>query len=334
MAALFIVGLVAAFWIVRHRPDARNVSEPAGWQSSVVHVTNAVDYRYFVEGSQVTGSANSDALILDIDLGSPTVRLQVAADNPERRNTGQVFGTAHTVRDWCLMNKAFAGVNGGFFGKTEGDQKQAEGMLAVDGKIYNSGRWIKSTRRPGESFLRCAFAIGVDGSPHIGWAICHSGGEMDLYNRPLSPANSTSLRVTSAVACGPRLVAGGKEDVTDAKERLVSGSAVPRTFVAYDVAHDARSGQILPKHFVMGIAMQMTYHEVALFLRNYYRVQHHTECAEAMCLDGGSSSQLTFHAPSTKRDTGQQNSPADEWVDARLSHVTVPTAILVMPAGK
>jgi hypothetical protein len=79
----------------------------------------------------------------------------------------------------------------------------------------------------------------------------------------------------------------------------------------------------------MGIAMQMTYHDVALFLQNYFRKQHNSECAEAMCLDGGSSSQLVYEAPvKSKRATSPLAD--DDWIDARPSHVTVPTALLVV----
>jgi hypothetical protein len=300
-----------------------------------------VDYRYFAEGSPLVSSSGSDALVLDVDLASPKVHLQVAADKPVRRKGGKVFGISHTVRDWCAMNGAIGGVNGGFFGQTDSDgvNKQAEGLLVVDGKVFNSGRWVKSTRRPGERFLRCALGIQPDGSPQIGWAICQPDCEMLMYDRPLSPAGCRNVNVSSAVACGPRLVVGGKEEVSDASERLVSALALPRTFAAYDYAKDSGSAPRKPRHFVMGIAMQMTYHDVAKFLQNYFRKHHNSECGEAMCLDGGSSSQLVYHTPSrSKRAVSSafsgSSSFGDGWVDTRPSHVTVPTALLVVGEGR
>jgi len=303
----------------------------SGWQSQAVQVSKSVVYRYFAEGSELLEPCGSDALVLDVDLTASDTHLEVAADSPVRRKGGKVFGLSHTVRDWCAMSGAIAGVNGGFFGETDGVNKQAEGLLVVGGKVYNSGRWIKSTRRPGESFLRCALAVRRDGAPQIGWATCQPDGEMRMYDRPLSPAGSRSFGISSAVACGPRLIAAGGQAISDEKERLVSSLALPRTFVAYDYARDNQTGKPKPHHFVMGIAMQMTYHDVARFLQNYFRKQHNAECAEAMCLDGGSSSQLVYRA-STRGSTGRAGAaPSEEdWIDARPSHVTVPTALLVV----
>ncbi len=324
--------LVAA-WCVLHRRSGEYNTRDVGWKSESVRVSDGVEYRYFAEGSPMVNTSESDALVLDVDLTSHSVRLQVAADSPVRRKGGKVFGISHTVRDWCVMNGAIGGVNGGFFGQTDGDNKQAEGLLAVEGKVYNSGRWIKSTRRPGESFLRCALAIRSDGSPQIGWATCQADGEMLMYDRPLSPARSRSFNVSSAVACGPRLVVNGSEQVSDETERLVSSLALPRTFVAYDYTKELHSGERKPHHFVMGIAMQMNYHEVARFLQSYFRKHHDAECGEAMCLDGGSSSQLVYHAPSHNNHSVTEKA-ADDWIDARPSRVTVPTALLVLADSK
>ncbi len=327
-AAVSVLALLGVLWIVLHQGAVMHTDTQTGWQSDLVHVSKAIEYRYFAEGSQAVAQADSDALVLDIDLTSPAVKLEVAADSPIRRRGGKVFGVSHTVRDWCALNGAIAGVNGGFFGQTDPDgvNKQAEGLLVVGGKVYNSGRWVKSTRKPGESFLRCALGIRSDGSPQIGWATCQSDGEMLMYDRPLSPAGSRSFSISSAVACGPRLVVAGKEQISDDKERLVSSLALPRTFVAYDDVRDSHTGARRPHHFIMGIAMQMTYHEVAQFLQNYFHKQHSAECAEAMCLDGGSSSQLVYQSPLHSKSVRT----AEDWIDARPSHVTVPTALLVM----
>jgi hypothetical protein len=322
-ASLALVSLAAAVFYLLHEP-AHHTGSGAGWQSGSVHVADGVEYHYFPEQSELVAHSSSDALVLDLDLAAHGVHLQVAADSIERRQGGKVFGAAHTVQDWCMQHQAIAGINGGFFGATDGAAKQAEGLLVVDGKVFNTGRWIKSTRKPGESFVRCAFGLGSDGTPHIGWATCQPDCEMLMYERPLSPAGSRSFKVRSAVACGPRLIAAGKESISDTQERLVSSAALPRTFVAYD--YDSAGGTRRPRHFVMGIAMQMTYHDVAQFLQNYYRTQYKSVCAEAMCLDGGSSSQLVYRAPDIG---GGADSSYSKWIDARPSRITVPTALLI-----
>src|ERR1700731_2817255 len=140
---LGVVGLLAGIWCFVHWNSAAHIAVESGWQSETLRVHKDVDYHYFCEGSPILAQTRSDALVLDVDLQSPTVRLQVTADNPVRRKGGKVFGISHTVRDWCVMNREIAGINGGFFGQTDGVNKQAEGLLAVAGKVYNSGRWIK-----------------------------------------------------------------------------------------------------------------------------------------------------------------------------------------------
>src|ERR1700722_2665382 len=121
--AILIVclGIFAAVWCVWRVSSSTHSGGGSGWQSDIVYVSKGVEYRYFAEGSPVASPSTSDALVLDVDLTSPAVRLQVAADSPVRRRGGKVFGISHTVRDWCVMNRAIAGINGGFFGQTDAD---------------------------------------------------------------------------------------------------------------------------------------------------------------------------------------------------------------------
>jgi hypothetical protein len=65
----------------------------------------------------------------------------------------------------------------------------------------------------------------------------------------------------------------------------------------------------------------MTYDDAAEFLVRYFRDRYGARCDEGMCLDGGSSSQLTYRAG--KEITTAQGAP-----------VTVPTCILLFDAPR
>jgi exopolysaccharide biosynthesis protein len=130
------------------------------------------------------------------------------------------------------------------------------------------------------------------------------------YSTPLNPTRQQYWEVTSAVACGPRLIQGGKIKVSDRDERLAHAAAVARTFVGYSVENGK------PRRLVLGVGMAMTFGEAAGFLDRYFRKYHGTGCAEAMCLDGGASSQLVYQEGSS-------------YVEARQTLVTVPTAVVV-----
>lgn len=302
-------------------------AEESVWMSPSVHVADGVEYRYIPEGSPLVHGTHSDALVLDVDLKSPRVRIRIAADQPIQRSGGRAFAVAHTVRDWCEKQNALGGINGGFFGVTDGDMKQAQGLLVVQGQVYGQGRWVRSTRKPEEAFVRCALGFSGQGVPHIGWVTSNADNRMQVFDRPLAPAAHHGWHVSSAVACGPRLIAQGTLKITDHEERLMSPSALPRTFVAYDI--DGKGAHAVPHHLVMGIAMEMTYNDVATFLQAYFQKQHGAVCAEAMCLDGGSSSQLVFRNPQAAGNKAVPSLQADPWIDTRPSHVSVPTAILI-----
>jgi exopolysaccharide biosynthesis protein len=275
-------------------------------------VAEGVAHRAFPEGDPLTGA--SEAHVLDIDLKTPGIALKIAAEGTVTTK-GRTYGESYTVMEWCRRENALAGINGGFFGANDGFKKEVLGLLVSDGEILSSGRVVRSQTNPDRRFVRCVFGLKPDGTPRIGWAVGRRGRGALLteYETPLNPTTQSYWTAGSAVACGPRLINGCKIQVSDRDERLVSPPALRRTFVGFDVENGK------PRHLVLGIGSAMTFQDAAAFLQRYFRETHGTDCAEAMCLDGGSSTQLSYRIP-----TG--------FVDARPTGVTVPTAILVVPA--
>jgi exopolysaccharide biosynthesis protein len=99
--------------------------------------------------------------------------------------------------------------------------------------------------------------------------------------------------------------------ITDREERLVSKGKLQRAFIAYD--NEA--------HLVFGRVEAMEYAEVAKFLKAHFQKRFGSSVMEAMCLDGGSSAQVVY------QKDGQ-------FVDAAPAHVTVPTAVLLVPKSQ
>ena len=60
----------------------------------------------------------------------------------------------------------------------------------------------------------------------------------------------------------------------------------------------------------------MTFQDAAVFLEEYFHRFHGVPCAEAMSLDGGPSSQLTYRANGILHE-------------AQASDITVPTSLLI-----
>jgi len=303
-------------------------SAEIAWQAQAtapVVIARGLTYRYFPEGDPLVVGSRSDALTLDVDLRAPGLHVGVAAESPIQGQTGKAFGNAYTVRDWCVRRNALAGINGGFFGQTSGQRKQIIGLLVTGSAVRSPGRKIRSPSHPDRRFVRCTLGFTREGLPRIGWVTSEGASVLRAHERPLNPIASQPWQVDSAVACGPRLIAGGQLAITDREERLGSPLALPRTFVAYDV--EGIGAQARPRHLLLGIAMQMTFADVAAFVQRYFRQIHHTACAEAMCLDGGSSSQLVYRAPAGH--LAATGAHAQDYVDTRPSFVTVPTAILV-----
>ena len=285
-----------------------------------VTVASGVEYRYLPEGSLCVQGMSSDALLLDVDLRTPGLHIEVATEKVGKQPNGAVAGIAHTVREWCVQEHALGGINGSFFGKTAGDSKEIMGLLMTDGQVRNPGRKVQSPSNPANHFVRAALGFTTNGTPRIGWLTSDRDNGVHSVNQPLNPTANQVWNLHSALACGPRLIAGGSVVVTDRQERLVNPRPVPRTFVAYDLEGKGRNAR--PRHLILGVGMEMTFADVATCMQRYFRTVHHTECAEALCMDGGSSSQLIYHDP-------QKPTTPDAFIDARPGFVTVPTALLI-----
>jgi hypothetical protein len=283
-------------------------------QPMVREVAGGVTYREFPEGGPL--SPNSEAHVLDADLAAGGIAIRVAAERPVTMG-GRVYGDSYSVMEWCRRAGAIGGVNGGFFGVTDGGRKEVIGLLARDDEVVASGRIVRSPKDPDRRFVRCVFGVTSEGLPHIGWSVGVRGRAAMLteYSTALNPTSQAFWKAASAVACGPRLLKDGKTCVTDGDERLVSPGMLRRTFIGYDL----EGGK--PRHLVLGIGTAMTFGDVAAFLKRYFRETHGTACAEAMCLDGGSSTQMAYRVP-----TGYQ--------EARPALTTVPTAVLIMPKAR
>lgn len=258
----------------------------------------------------------SAVAVLDIDLTAAKVRPVVVMGHVERVRNNFV-GDAHTVLEWAQAYNAVGGVNAGFFGDTYDDlgrRKQIVGLAVRDGKVFAPGDLVPSDRHPGETFLRSAIGFRSDGTPDIAWASGTLSGPLRRYASAVSPRAASPWNVRYAVACGPRLFSAGARHIADKEERLVSPGKVPRTFVAYD-----RDGDH-PRHLVFGRADAMEFTDVAVWLTDYFARAHESTPREAMCLDGGPSSQIVY------RD-GENGG----LIDAEPTGTFVPTAILLVP---
>src|SRR5260370_16689414 len=71
----------------------------------------------------------SRVALLDVDLSSPEVRVEVAAAGASPRRSGCSNGGARTVADWCRATGAVGGINGGFFGRHLGPRRKGSGCL-------------------------------------------------------------------------------------------------------------------------------------------------------------------------------------------------------------
>lgn len=251
--------------------------------------------------------------LIDIDLGRAAVRISVAADDVRLTN-GMVTGRAYTPREWLDRTHALAAVNGGYFGADSGaDRKEIVGLLVQNGRVRRAAPPISGSAG---DFVRSAFGITPSGRPVIAWAatephapyIARSFRSFDSQSVDKAPWG-----VSTAVGCGPTLVHGGKILVADREERLVSEGEQPRTFVAYDGPRDN------PRHFVLGMASGIGYRDLAKFLISYFPRYDKSRAMAAMCLDGGSSSQLSY-----RTKDGAVKSPRD-------TGVSVPDAILLVP---
>jgi hypothetical protein len=253
--------------------------------------------------------------VIDVDLGVPGVRVDIAADDIAVRE-GRITGRARPVSEWLETTGAVAGVNGGFFGERVGDEfKEIVGLLKLDGRVRVAAPRYHSTQADAD-YSRSAFGVTQEGRPFIDWVTSRPGAPQSLrahakaeFSGPGSP-----WEVQDAVACGPRLIREGKVEVSFRGERLASPGQLPRTFVG----HAQPPGQA--RRLVLCAADGMEFEDCAQFLMEYFQRQYGVPCAEGMCMDGGSSTQVAWReraAEGTRITTELHSS------------ITVPTALVV-----
>ncbi len=276
-------------------------------------IARGVIFRTVPRGSGV--SPAGALYVLDVDLRSAGVRTQVVAEGAHVRGN-RIFADARTVRDWCERLGAIGGINGGYFGATDGTNKEVMGLLAVHGEVLSSGRLVHSQGDPRRRFARCVLAFDADGLPHIGWAVAERGRApvLTAFAQPVNPVAEGYWNSDSVVACGPRLVEGGRIHVTDHEERLMSPAPLWRTFAGYSM----EAGR--PRYLALCIGEALTYADAAGALQRYFRQYHKAACAEGMCLDGGASSQLVYLE-------------GGRYQEARPGGPSVPDAVLILPAS-
>lgn len=257
--------------------------------------------------------------VIDVDLTRAHVTLGIATEGVGRTN-GMIGGRAWTPREWLDKRHALAAANGGYFGRDDGaGRREFVGLLVQGGKVRHAappllgsgGRYAHAG-----SYARSAFGITPGGLPVIAWAATEEGRPQSVraYSWPSARGAGAAWSVRSAVGCGPRLVQNGKLAVTDRQERLVSPGDEARTFVAYDAGTGGR-----PRHFLLGMASGMEYRDVARFVLRYFPSVDHTPAGNAMCVDGGASTQLSYRTAG-----GAVQSP-------RETGVSVPDAIVIVP---
>jgi hypothetical protein len=255
--------------------------------------------------------------LLDIDLAVAQYRPVVVADKVDNHK-GNFVGDARTVREWAERRGAIGGINGGFFGDTYdqiGRRKQIVQLAVMDGKVVAPGSVIPSKSLTyGDRYVRSAIGFAANGTPDMAWGTGTTKTGPRRRSAPNSPEESVPWNVQQALACGPRLFAGGVRRLTHREERLNSPGKLARAFVAFD----QESG--VPRHLILGRADAMEFSHIADYLATYFPDNHGTTPREAMCLDGGPSAQVVYRDPTTNTLT-----------DAEPTGVRVPTAILLVP---
>lgn len=246
---------------------------------------------------------------IDIDLAAQ-VRVEVAAEEIAVRR-GLITGRARTLPDWLRATGAVAGINGGFFGETVApDHKEIVGLLKREGRVRVAAPRYRA-RGSGKLYARAALGFTQSGRPRIAWVSSGSGSPQALFTHPepddLGRADPWEVR--QALACGPQLIREGRTRVTDRGERLVSPGQLPRTFLGF-------GGRRGAERLVLCAATGMEFAECERFLAGYFRRYCGVPCAEAMCLDGGASTQAAW------RENGRITADPDPGT-------TVPTALLI-----
>ncbi len=249
--------------------------------------------------------------VLDIDLNDPSLRVEVAVAEVARRD-GRITGRAYSVPEWLEQTGAVAGINGGFFGETvAGDFKEILGLLQTSGRVRSVAP-VHQARGSDTRYARAAVGFTGEGTPLIDWVTNRPGDDQRLraHEAPEFKGAGQRWRVEQALGCGPRLIRGGKASVTYRGERLASPGRLPRTFLGYG----GRKGAA--ERLVLCAADGMEFAECAEFLLDYFARQYQAPCHEALCLDGGASTQAAW------REKGRVTASPDPGT-------TVPTAVLV-----
>lgn len=250
--------------------------------------------------------------LLDVDLDQPGVRVAVHGQRVVPGGGAWHVGDAFTLPVWCRLTGAVGGINGGFFGReVEPGRKEVIGLLQVEGRVVAPPAPYRSRTDRRVRYTHSVLGVDARGEPRIDWvAGARDAGRLLWFERPERLENGRPWRCRSAVAGGPRLIHRGRIAVAARAERLASPGARPRSFVGYAVSRAGR------RHLVMATAGSFTYHDAAAFLATYFRREHGVACEEAMCLDGGASSQLAY------RHGGRYRTPVP-------GGVSVPTCVLV-----
>jgi exopolysaccharide biosynthesis protein len=254
----------------------------------------------------------SHVRVIEADLRKPGVRVEIAADEIGRRE-GRVSGVARSVADWLEARKgAVAGVNGGFFGVSTGDQfREIVGLLKLQGRVRSSAP-IYHSDRTGSDYARCALGLSEQGTPTMAWVTSRRGDPQSLFAHPAPEFShrGTAWSPSSAIACGPRLIRDGKVEISFRGERLASPGRLPRTFIGF-----GGSGERTDR-FVLCAATGMEFEECAEFLKDFFQEAYGIPCRHGMCLDGGSSTQAAWRENGAIRTDSPLNAE-------------VPTALLV-----
>ncbi len=273
-------------------------------EGPAVRVARGVVTRHF--GSRVNGIR-----VIDADLAQPGTRIGIGADDIAVR-LGRITGRSRRLEEWLKNTGAVAGVNGGYFGAmVDRDHKEIVGLLKMAGRVRVAAP-AKHSSSTGRSYTHSVLGISPDGGPRMAWATSTPGNPQRLRDHaaPEFDGGGTPWTVRDALQCGPRLIHNGRIETSQRGERLASPGALPRTFLGYG-GPDGR-----PRYFVLCAADGMEYAECARFLHDYFRREHGCACSEAMCLDGGASTQASW------REGDALHSDPDP-------HTSVPTAVLV-----
>ncbi len=257
--------------------------------------------------------------LIDVDLVRSKARPAIVARDVQL-SEGSVVAQVYTPGEWLTKTQALAAINGGYFGREAGEgDKEIVGLLVQKGRVRHAAPPLYGqggANAPRGFYRRSAFGLLPGGMPSIAWAATDPEIPQSLraYASPLVFRDHRGHRwpVHAAVGCGPMLIFNGAIAVSDRQERLVSPGTRARTFVAYDNPGGA------PRHFVLGIASGMTFQDLAEFLRGYFPKYGRTQACNAMCLDGGESTQMTYRQGKTlqtPRETG----------------VSVPDAVVLLP---